>query len=123
MSNASSESDLRAIEAVNQRDVAGALANDADAMMSQWTDDVVLLQPGAPVMRGRTAIAEAFRSVARPQILDYVLDIREVTLLGDHALQWGTYRYSMRPHSGGETVQIAGKIMRMLQRQQDGTWK
>jgi len=124
MSDVSSlEKDLRAIEAVNQRDVQFALANDADLMMSQWTDDIVVLQPAAPIMRGRAAIAEAFRSVQRPEILEYVLDIQEVKVLGDHAFQWGTYRYSMRPRSGGEAVHTAGKIMRILQRQQDRSWK
>ena len=39
MSDVSSlENDLRAIEAINQRDVQFALANDAAMMMSQWTE-------------------------------------------------------------------------------------
>jgi uncharacterized protein (TIGR02246 family) len=117
------EKDLRAIDAVNKHDVEFALANDADLMMSQWTDDIVVLQPEAPILRGRAAIAEVFRSVERPEIVDYLLDIQEVTVLGDHAFQRGTYRYSMRPRSGGEAVQTSGKIMRILQRQRDGTWK
>ena|SRR5438552_9854491 len=117
------EKDLRAIDIVNARDVDFALANDAERMMSQWTEDIVLLQPGAPIMRGRAAIAEAFRSVEAPEISDYVLDIHEVKVVGDHAFQWGTYRYSMRPRSGRDPIQTGGKIMRILQRQSDGTWK
>jgi uncharacterized protein (TIGR02246 family) len=117
------ESDLHAIEAVTQRDVQFALANDAEGMMSQWTDDIVLLQPGAPIMRGRATIAEAFRSVEAPEISDYMLDIQEVKVCGDHAFEWGTYRYSMRPRSGGDMMRVSGKIMRILQRQPDGAWK
>ena len=124
MSDASSiENDLRDIDAVNRRDVQYALANDADLMMSQWTDDIVLLQTGAPIMRGRAVIAEAFRTMERPEIVDYVLDIHEVEVLGDYAFQWGTYRYGMRPHGSRETFHTNGKIMRILQRQSDGTWK
>ena len=49
MSDLSSlENDLRAIEAVSQRDVEAALAGDTATMMSQWTDDFVLLQPEGP---------------------------------------------------------------------------
>ena len=117
------ENDLRAIEAVNQRDVQFALANDAERMMSQWADDIVLLQPGAPVMRGRDTIAAAFGSVERPEIVGYVLDIQEVTVCGDQAVQWGTYRYEMRAHAASEPLQTGGKIMRVLQRQPDGGWK
>jgi len=124
MSNVSSiDNDLRAIEAVNQRDVQFALANDAEMLMSQWTDDFVLLQQAAPIMRGRAVIAEAFRSVESPEIVDYALDIQEVKVFGDHAFQWGTYRHGMRPRSGGETVHANGKIMRIPQRQADGAWK
>ena len=120
----SEENDLRAIEAVNQRDVQGALASDPEMMMSQWTDDFVLLQPVGPILRGRSTIAEAFRGVADSvEILEYVLDIQEVEILGDHAFQWGTYRYAMRPRSGGEAIRTGGKLMRILQRQPDGSWK
>jgi uncharacterized protein (TIGR02246 family) len=118
------EEDLRAIEAINQQDVQFALANDAARMMSQWTDDIVLLQPGAPILRGRSTIAEASGAgTASVEILEYVLDIEEVTVAGDHAIQWGTYRFSLRPRSGGEAVRTGGKIMRILQRQSDGSWK
>ena len=42
---------------------------------------------------------------------------------GDYAFQWGTYHYGMRPRTGGDTVRTSGKLMRILQRQPDGTWK
>ena len=51
------ENDLRAIEAINQRDVSAALAGDTAAMMSQWTDDFIMLQPAGPILRGRAASA------------------------------------------------------------------
>lgn len=125
MSDVSSvENDLRAIEAINQRDVEAALAGDTARMMSQWTDDFVLLQPAGPILRGRSTIAEAFRGVENSvEILEYVLDIQEVKVRGDHAFQWGTYHYRVRPRAGGETVGTSGKLMRILQRQPDGSWK
>jgi uncharacterized protein (TIGR02246 family) len=118
------EADLRAIEGVNERDVQFALANDSAGMMSQWTDDIVLLPAAGPIQRGRSAIAEASRGMENTvEILEYVLDIQEVKVLGDHAFQWGTYRYRMRPRAGGEEVRVGGKLMRILQRQPDGSWK
>jgi uncharacterized protein (TIGR02246 family) len=124
MSHLSSvENDLRAIEVVNRRDVQFALAGDQAMMMSQWTDDFVLLPSAGPILRGRSVIAEAFSGVQSPEILEYVLDIQEVKVLGDHAFQWGTYHYTMRAREGGETVRTSGKLMRILQRQPDGSWK
>jgi ketosteroid isomerase-like protein len=121
MSDVSSvENDLRAIEAINRRDVQFALAGDKAKMMSQWTDDFVLLPWAGPIMRGRSVIADALGGGEDPKILEYVLDIQEVKVLGDHAYQWGTYHYVIRPRAGGETVRAAGKLMRILQRQPDG---
>jgi uncharacterized protein (TIGR02246 family) len=124
MSDVSSlANDLRAIEAINQRDIQAALASDAAMMMSQWTDDFVLLPPAGPIVRGRDVIAEAFGGVENPGIVEYVLDIQEVKVLGDHAFQWGTYHYSVRLRAGDATVRTSGKLMRILQRQPDGSWK
>ena len=65
----------------------------------------------------------AFRGVENPGIVEYVLNIQEVKVLGDHAFQWGRTIYNVRPRDGGETVCTSGKIMRILQRHQDGSWK
>src|ERR1051325_10150631 len=81
------EADLRAIEAINERDVQFALANDSDNMMSQWADDIVLLQPAGPIMRGRQAIAHTLQGIESPEIVEYTLDIQEVRVLCDHAFQ------------------------------------
>jgi uncharacterized protein (TIGR02246 family) len=125
MSDLSSvENDLRAIEAVNQRDMKAALAGDTAVMMSQWTDDIVLLQPAGPILRGRSAAAEVLLGAASAvEILDGAFDFQEVKVLGDHAFQWGTYHYTVRPRAGGEPVGTSGKLMRILQRQPDGSWK
>jgi len=124
MSDLSSvENDLRAIEAINQRDVQFALAGDKAGMMSQWTDDFVMLPPAGPILHGRSVIAKAFQGLESPEIVEYVPDIQEVKVLGDHAYQWGTYHYTARPREGGAPVRTSGKLMRILQRQPDGSWK
>jgi uncharacterized protein (TIGR02246 family) len=128
MSNASKafsvENDLRAIEALNQRDVKAALAGDTATMMSQWTDDIVLLQPAGPILRGRSAAAEALLGAASAvEVLEWMFDSQEIKILGDHAVIWGTYDGSVRPRAGGQAVRTSGKLMRILQRQPDGSWK
>ena len=118
------ENDLRAIEAINQRDVQAALSGDTGMMMSQWADDFVVLPPVGPIMRGRAAIAEAMAGMENPmETVDWALNFEEVRIFGDYALQWGTYGGSVRPRAGGETSRTGGKLMRILQRQPDGSWK
>ena len=118
------EKDLRAIDALNRRDVEAALAGDAAAMMSQWTDDIVLLQPAGPILRGRTVAAETLLGAASAlEILDWAFDFQEIAVFGDHALEWGTYQGSMRVRTGGNVIRTSGKLLRILQRQPDGSWK
>jgi ketosteroid isomerase-like protein len=121
------EADLRSIQALNQHDVKATMDVDTDAIISQWTDDFVVLQAGGPIVRGRSANAAAVEQ-SREQLkafvpIEYNLDVQEITVAGDYAFEWGTYRGSARSVTGGETVNYVGKFMRILQRQADGSWK
>jgi len=55
--------------------------------------------------------------------IEYTLDAQEITIAGDYAFEWGTYRSSARSLTDGQIVNYAGKFMRILQRQLDGSWK
>lgn len=120
------DEDLRAIEALNQHDVKAALAGDIRAIASQWTDDFVVLSSG-PTLRGREAHVLMLERGAEHGhafvSIDYTVAFEEITVLGDYAYEWGTYRGSMRPRDGGETISYGGKLLRILQRQPDGAWK
>jgi ketosteroid isomerase-like protein len=121
------DADRRAIEALNEQDVRAALRSDIDAIVSQWTEDFVILPPAGPIVRGRSANAAAAEQ-GRTQMqafipVDYVVDVEEITVAGDYAFEWGTYRSSIRPRTGGDVMSYSGKLMRILQRQPDGSWK
>jgi uncharacterized protein (TIGR02246 family) len=121
------EADRRAIEALNQHDVKAALASDVEAIVSQWTDDFVVIPPAGPIVRGRSANA-ALVEQAREQMqalvpVDYVVEIEEITVTGNYAFEWGTYRGAVRPRAGGSDATYSGKLLRILQRQPDGRWK
>ena len=120
------EEDLRAIEALNQHDVDAVLASDVDALISQWTDDFVLITQGS-IVRGRganAALMEPLRQLAgQVEPVEHVLEFEETVVAGDYAFQWGTFRSSSRARESGEVFSGGGKLMRILQRQSDGSWK
>jgi ketosteroid isomerase-like protein len=121
------ESDIRSIEALNQHDVKATLAMDTDAIISQWTDDFVVLHAAGPIIRGQSANAAAAKTSMEQMKafipIEYNLDVQEITVAGDYAFEWGTYRGSARSLTGSENVNYVGKFMRILQRQPDGSWK
>ena len=120
------EEDLGAIEALNQHDIDAVLSSDVDALISQWTDDFVLITQNS-IVRGRSANAallEPAREMATQlEPLEHVLDFEETIVAGDYAFQWGTFRSSSRARASGEMFSGGGKLMRILQRQADGSWK
>jgi ketosteroid isomerase-like protein len=103
------------------------LAGDIDTITSQWTDDFVVLPPAGPVVRGRAAnaaIAEAGRAqIQAIEPVEYVVELEEITVAGEYAFEWGTFRSCMRTRDGGQMMSSSGKLMRILQRQPDGSWK
>jgi ketosteroid isomerase-like protein len=121
------EHDLYAIKMLNQQDVDAVLASDMDAVMSQWTDDFVVLPPVGPIVRGRSANVESVQKgidqIRAFEPLEFVVDFEEIKIVGDYAFEWGTYRGTSRPRGGGDAVSYGGKLMRILQRQPDGSWK
>ena len=121
------EDDLRAIRALNDHDVKAALASDLDAIVSQWSDDFVVLPPAGPIVRGRdanAALAEQGRAQMQAFVpVDYVVDFEEIEVAGDYAFEWGTFRSVARPAAGGDDITFSGKLMRILKRQADGAWK
>ncbi len=121
------EADLHAIEALNQQDMRAVLENDIATIISQWTDDFVVIPAAGPIVRGRSA-NEAIVEASRQQLqeivpVDYLATFEEIQVIGNYAYEWGTYRSSMRFHGSEQIVSYSGKLMRILQRQPDGSWK
>ena len=92
--------------------------------------DVVLRQEIAAegsIVRGRSANAallEPVREMASQlETMEHVLDFEETVVAGDYAFQWGTFRSGSRTRASGEVFSGGGKLMRILQRQPDGSWK
>jgi ketosteroid isomerase-like protein len=120
------DDDLRAIQALNQHDVDAVLAGDLRAITSQWTDDFVVLSSRATI-RGKEAntavIERSAEQMKAFEPVDYAVEFDEITIAGDYAFEWGTYRGSMRPRAGGVATSYQGKLLRILHRQSDGSWK
>jgi uncharacterized protein (TIGR02246 family) len=120
------DADRRAIDALNRHDIAAGLASDADAVVSQWTDDFVLLPPAGPIVRGKAANA-AMVEQARPQLekfvpVAYEVQFDEITVAGNYAFAWGTFRTVARVREAGSDIASSGKLLRIYQRQPDGRW-
>lgn len=121
------QSEIRKIEQVNESDVEAVLRGDVGALMSQWTEDFVVLPPTGAIIRGRRANVEQVQSrldqIAAFEILEFSTHFEEIKVAGDYAFEWGTFSGKSRSRNGGAAFAYSGKVMRILQRQADGSWK
>ena len=57
------------------------------------------------------------------RITEYVHNFEERKILGDWAFEWGSYVSAAEPLPEGGPIRATGKLLRILRRQADGTWK
>jgi ketosteroid isomerase-like protein len=106
------DADRRAIDALNQHDVKAVLASDVEAIVSQWTDDFVVMPPTGAIVRGRSAnaamVARATEQMQALVPVDYVVEREEITVTGDYAFEWGRFRSVARPRAGAALDRLRG---------------
>ena len=119
--------DMREIEKLHQLDIAATLSGDQVALSTGWTDDIVILGQGEEPGVGRKTILEARerRSAALPgfRVVTYAPEIKDVTITDGWAFEWGTYSGTLKPLDGGEPIRTTGKVIRVLKKDSDGSWK
>ncbi len=119
--------DLRAIEELHKRDVAATKAYDVDALTLLWTDDIVTMPPSAQPVQGKKANRDLLiagqERAKQVDIVEYNQKWEEITVTGEFAYEWGTFNSIIKAKSNGQTANAQFKVMRVLKRQPDGTWR
>jgi len=92
---------------------------DADRLSQIYTDDAEWLVPGAPPIRGRAAIAAAWKGLIGSGGNRVRVDVREVVESGDWAFEVGTFTAT----SPEGTTLNAGKYIVVWKRAASGVWK
>ena len=120
-------SEMRSIENMHSKDMAAAKKLDIATLLSLWTDDGVLLQPGQEALIGKEAIWNYMQEQSEKEqvlkIIDYIHEFEEIRILNNWAYEWGTFKGSYRPIAGGKVIHQRARLFRVLQKQTDGTWK
>jgi len=121
-----SRKDLEAIEEMHRRDVAATKRDDFAALKSLMDPECVVMPPEGEPEAGQAYLdrlrASAAGSGSRAEVLELVQEWDEVRLLDDYAYEQGVVRYAVRGPEG-EIVREAQRMIRILRRQRDGTWR
>jgi ketosteroid isomerase-like protein len=120
--------DMAEIEKLHRLDVTATLSGDLAALSEGWADDLVRLQEGQEAEVGKQAIlaADERRRAANPgfRVVSYTPEIKNVTITTDGwAFEWGYFTASFVESPGGGEKHIRAKLLRILKKQADGSWK
>ena len=100
-----------------------ANAGNADALVREfYADDAVLLPPGAPAIKGVTAIRNFWKGLIEAGATNVKLQTQSVDASGDLAYEIGQYSF-MIPNQQGESTQQTGKYLVVFKRQSNGALK
>jgi uncharacterized protein (TIGR02246 family) len=121
------EEELAAIRELHAKDIKASKARDFETLLSLWTEDGVLLEPGKQPTRGIDAI-KAYMEEQKEASKTYVIKKyahrwEEIKVVGNWAFEWGFFDAVAEMISSGEVFEQRGKLLRVLQKQKDGSWK
>ena len=119
--------DLSAIKSLHEKDMSASKQRDIKTLITLWTEDGVLLNPGQEPIIGKEAIWDYMKKEADKdqvfEIMEYVHNFEEIRILGEWAYEWGNFRGVYRVASGGEPMEQRARLFRILKKEEDGSWK
>ncbi len=113
------QQDRAGIERLHQLDIETTISGKADELAKLWDKDAVRLIPDSPVDIGKAAIYAADKKEETEGNACYKPEIKDVQIAGDWAFEWGYFSYK----ESANAKAIHGKVLRVIKRQPDGSWK
>jgi uncharacterized protein (TIGR02246 family) len=106
-----------AVEAGNRAFIAAFLRGDAAAVAALYTEDAQVIAPGAPVARGRSAIAAFWQGSIDSGVKGVALETADVESTGDLAYETGIVRLTGRDGGASEARYV------VVWKREGGSWK
>ncbi len=117
------EADIAAIRGLFEQFDSTATAGLAEEWMSLLSDDVIWMVPNQAALVGKDAVLGRVGPFFSNLNMEHVTGVDEVRVAGDWAYVRGTYSFGVTPKAGGDTTEEVGKIVYILGRQADNSWK
>lgn len=118
----SGEAEIAAIRRLFERYDSTATAGQAEQWMSLLSDDVIWMVPNQAALVGKDAVWGRVRSFFSLNLV-HVGTVDEIRVAGDWAYVRGAYTVRVTPKAEGDTTEELGKIVYILGRQADNSWR
>lgn len=115
--------DRVAIEAVREAEAAAAEAQDVDEFLALFTDDIQIMQPGAPLVTGTEAAREWLEGFMAAFTVSFdTYTTEDILVDGDLAVERISAVWTLTPTGEGEPITERIKGIHVYERQPDGSW-
>jgi len=116
---------LRAgVDSAADRLLAALRADSPDSLVALLADDVVIMPPNEPPLKGKAAVRTWYdQFVGQMRTSSLTITDREVLIGGDYATEVAGFEWTLAPVAGGPPVVDRGSYMQLWHREADGRWK
>jgi uncharacterized protein (TIGR02246 family) len=116
------EQDERVIHSVMNEVVSAFNRNDLELLLSLHTDDVIIMEPGMPLIRGKQEFRRFLAGFQQQHIaIKLRFETRELEIIQDRAFVRGVViKRTLR--AGAFPKEEKGKFICLLKKQPDGEW-
>ena len=119
-----SDEDVAAIKAVNHAFVQAALEGGLEATTEFYTEDTIMVTWGWTMIQGREALKEERKALSKASATVTAFNQTIVKIDGRDNLAFvlGTVSITMSAEGLPEPMQVTGKFLQILRKQEDGSW-
>ena len=116
-----SPEDRAALQAIADQDSLIIGKHNWDALAAQFEENGVRMPPNQPAVQGRAAIRSWLDQF--PPITAFDFHLVDLEGQGGLAFMRGAWRITMKPPGATPAVSDSGKILVVLRKQADGSWR
>ena len=117
-----SDEDIAAIKAIGPAIDKATLEWDIETLLDLWTEDTLLMNQNAPIVKGRQGIAAYYKAAESATYTGHKHELLEVDGYGDIAYARGAFKTAMVIKGIPEPIKSEGKTLLIFRKQTDGSW-
>ena len=111
------------VDSAANRLLAALRANASDSLLALMADDVVIMPPNEPVLRGKAAVRAWYdHFLTQMRTSSLTVSDREVLLGEDWATEVAGFEWALVPVAGGSPLIDRGSYIQVWHRGPDGRW-
>jgi ketosteroid isomerase-like protein len=111
------------VDSAANRLLAALRANASDSLLALVKEDVVLMPPSEPVLKGKAAVRTWYdHLLSQLRTSSLKISDREVLIGGEWATELATFEWGLTPVSGGPAIIDRGSYVQVWHHEPGGGW-